>query len=351
MYSVDGCLALFLAGRAGLKVLRIRRLGVRQMWLLRLVQGQLFALVIASTALLYVQEASAQFSPPAWRLVPSPSSGFSAQQDTSLDRPAMQLASAALKLAQAQKSSADVTDPIPPLTAIRRLWPSPSLNPGVPSAYIANWGDVFVGVSAATAGNLRPNADGSWGAGFGLGNAERAVALEVSGGCGSFKQFCANGGLGFRVSRVLMKTPTSLLALAGGWQNTVQWGNEGRQDNIYYGTLSYSFPLRSIQSNFPQTLQINAGVGNSSFAPFDPINSEDNIGGFASIGVQLSPALGLSAGWSGRGANAQLSYTPFRDTPVTVNLLGADLFNQNPAGTVGVLSVTWGRTFLTPNFR
>jgi hypothetical protein len=293
------------------------------------------ALAVASTSLFHAHDVYAQFKPPTWTLSPSPQARTTA--------PSL--------VAQAQEPPASVVDPIPPLTAIQRPWPSPSLNPGVPSAFIANWGDVFIGVAAATAGNQRPDADGSWGAGFGVGNAERAVALEVSGGCGSFKQFCANGGLGFRVGRVLMKKPTGLLALSGGWQNAVQWGNEGQQDHIYSATLSYAFPLRAISTDFPQTLQINAGVGNSSFAPYSPTNSEDKVGGFASIGVELSPAFGVSAGWSGRGANAQLSYTPFRETPVTINLLGADLFNQNPAGTVGILSVTWGRTFLTPNFR
>jgi hypothetical protein len=243
-----------------------------------------------------------------------------------------------------------VIDPIPPLITMKRPWPAPNLNPGVPSAFIANWGDVYITGSAATAGNQRPDVDGSWMAGFGLGDASKNLAVEVNGGCGSIKNFCWNGGLGFRVSRVLFKRPTALLAFAGGWQNAVQWGNEGKQDNIYSGTVSYAFPLRSIGNFFSQTLQINAGVGNSSFAPYSATNSEDNIGAFASVGVELSPAVGVSAGWSGRGANAQISYTPFSNTPLTLNLLGADLFDQNPAGPVAVLIVSWGTNYLTPNF-
>jgi hypothetical protein len=241
-------------------------------------------------------------------------------------------------------------EPIPPLVAIRRPWPSPSLNPGVPSAFIANWGDVFVGASAATAGNQRPVADGSWVAGFGLGDATRSIALELNGGCGSIKNFCSNGGFGARISRVLINQSRSWLALAGAWQNGLQWGNEGQQDNIYSGTLSYAFPLRAPQSRFAQTLQINAGIGNSTFAPYSAVDSESKVGGFASIGVELTPSLGVSAGWSGRGANAQLSYTPFREAPLTLNLLGSDLTGQTPSGTVAVFSINWGSNFLTPNF-
>lgn len=239
---------------------------------------------------------------------------------------------------------------IPPLYKREIPWPSPSLSPGVPSAFIANWGDVFLGVTGATAGNTRSDVDGSWVAGFGLGSAAKSLALEFSGGCGSFKQFCGNGGIGGRVARLLVNQPRSRLSLAGSWQNFAQWGSEGTQDNIFYGALSYAQPLRAPGTTWGQTLQFNAGVGNSTFAPYTPTNSQEAVGGFASVGVELSPAVGLAAGWSGRGANAQLSYTPLRDLPLTFNVLGADLFSQNPAGTVVVFNVSWGTNFTTPNF-
>jgi hypothetical protein len=309
----------------------------------------LAGVALLSSVGLHNLSALAQSRPLEWQRVSTPavvSALYVAQQ-------APQPAPAKPELPKPELStpeSPSVVDPIPPLVSIKRPWPSPNLNPGVPSAFIANWGDVYITGVGATAGSQRPDADGSWVGGFGLGDATKAVAVEVNGGCGSFKQFCSNGGLGFRISRVLIKKPTGWLALAGGWQNAVQWGNEGDQDNIYSAGLSYAFPLRPIRSGFGQTLQINAGVGNSSFAPYSATNSEDQIGGFASIGVELSPAVGISAGWSGRGANAQLSYTPFGNTPLTFNLLGADLFNQNPSGAVAVFSVSWGTNYLTPNF-
>ena len=240
---------------------------------------------------------------------------------------------------------------IEPIVKFEKPWPSPSLSPGVPSAFVANWGDVFAGVSGATPGKQRDGVvDGSFGLGFGLGSSEKAVALELSGGCGSINRFCANGSFTGRIGRLLINEPDQRLALAAAWQNFAQWGEEGRQDNIYYGALTYAIPLRPPGSGFGQTLQFNAGVGNSTYAPFTESNSEDAIGGFGSIGIELSPALGLSAGWSGRGANAQLSYTPFRDVPITLNLLGADLFNQTPAGAVAVFSIGWGTNFTTSNF-
>ena len=242
------------------------------------------------------------------------------------------------------------TTPILPITKTEPIWPSPSLNPGVPSAFIASWGDVFALASAATSGNVRPDADGSFAAGFGLGNAVENVALELSGGCGSVKMLCSNGGFGVRLGRVIVNQPNRRIALTGAWLNGVQWSNEGLQDNIYSATLSYAIPLRSPGLSFGQTLQINAGLGNSTFAPYTPVGSEQRIGGFGSIGVELSPAIGVSAGWSGRGANAQVSYTPFRDIPITLNILGVDLFSQTQAGSVGLLTLSWRTNFSTPNF-
>lgn len=285
-------------------------------------------------AVLFHAPALAQFVRPTWTLTPIPSVRPSSQASPSAvaaDRPA--------------------TEPIPAITATSPVWPSPSLNPGVPSAFIANWGDVYAVATAATAGEQRGVADGSWTAGFGLGDSVRAVGLEVNGGCGSVKNFCGNGGFGLRLGRVLINEPDRRLALTGAWQNGVQWGNEGEQDDIYSLTLSYAVPLRPPGSHFGQTLQINAGAGNSAFAPYVATDSEGEIGGFASIGVELSPGFGVSAGWSGRGVNAQLSYSPFLHVPITLNLLGADLLNQTPAGTVGVFTMSWRTNFSTPNFK
>ena len=239
---------------------------------------------------------------------------------------------------------------IPPLVVKKQKpWPSPSLSPGVPSGFIANWGDVFVSVTGATPGS-RPDVDGSIAAGFGLGDAVKTVALEIDGACGSFKIFCGNGAFDARLGRILVNKENQKLALAVAWQNFAQWGYEATADNTFYGVLTYAIPLRKAGSSFAQTLQINAGTGNSQYAPYTAQNSERAVGGFASIGVELTPYAGFSAGWSGRGANVQLSVTPFRDAPITINLSGVDVLNNTPNGTVGVLSVSWGTNFRTAGF-
>lgn len=239
---------------------------------------------------------------------------------------------------------------IPAQKRLKR-WASPSLSPGVPSAFIAKWGDVYAGVSAATPGRARAGvADGSFVLGFGLGDLARSVAVDISGGCGSIKSFCSNGAFDVKVGRLFLDKSAARLAVALGWQNAAQWGIEGPQDDTFYGVATYAVPLRRSSNRFGQTLQFSAGMGNSRYAPYVSNGSAGQLGVFASAGLELSPNTGISAGWSGRGANAQLSWTPIRGVPLSVNVLGADLFNQTPAGTVGVLSLGWGTNFRTATF-
>lgn len=71
---------------------------------------------------------------------------------------------------------------------------------------------------------------------------------------------------------------------------------------------------------------------------------------FGSIGLELLPNLGISGGWSGRGANAGISLVPFKRTPLTINLVAADIFYLTSNVPVGVLSISWGSNFRTAQF-
>jgi hypothetical protein len=291
-----------------------------------------------------------------WQMVPAPTQSASpSESPTTLfllaQAPAQSQALPPAALSTPAAGANRESLRIPPLTKSRKPWPAPSLSPGVPSSFVANWGDVFIGASAATAGKQRDGTvDGAFSAGFGIGDSAKAVALELSGGCGSVNNFCANGSFDVRLGRLLINRSSSRLAISAAWQNFAQWGTEGKQDNMFYGGLTYALPLNPNSKDFTQSLQLNAGVGNSRYAPFSATDSQSKIGGFGSVGVELTPFMGVSAGWSGRGANAQLSFTPFRNVPISLNLLGADLFNQTPSGTVGVLSVSWGTNFRTASF-
>lgn len=233
---------------------------------------------------------------------------------------------------------------IPPVR-IGAEYSAPLLQPGVPSAFIANWGDYFIGVSGATEGRQRDQVDGSINMGVGLGDAYKAVALELDLNIASIKDFGSNGTFDAKLARVLVNRTNFRLAASVGVVNIATWGDAAKADTNPFGVATVAWPLQPNNPKFKQTLQISVGAGGETFA-FD----DENVGMFGSIGLELLPNLGISGGWSGRGANAGISLVPFKRTPLTINLVAADIFDLTKNGPIGVLSITWGSNFRTAQF-
>ena len=224
---------------------------------------------------------------------------------------------------------------------------APSLSPGVPSAFIAGWGDYFISASGSTPG-ARPDVDGGLSVGFGLGDAAKAVALELDLNITSFKNFGQTGGFDAKLGRIVVNKPSFRLGASVGVVNVATWdtGDDGANpDPSVYGVVTAAWPLRPNNMSFKQTMQVSAGAGGETWG-YDNADA----GGFASFGVEVLPNLGVAAGWSGRGVNAGLSFVPFKRTPLTVSLQAGDIFDQTANGPVGVLSISWGSNFRTAQF-
>ena len=235
---------------------------------------------------------------------------------------------------------------LPPLS-LGPDYSAPSLSPGVPSAFIAGWGDYFISANGSTPG-ARPDVDGGLSVGFGVGDAAKAVALEVDLNITSFKNFGQTGGFDAKLGRIVVNKPGFRLGASVGVVNVATWdtGNDGADpEPSVYGVVTAAWPLRPNNQSFKQTLQVSAGGGGETWG-YDNADA----GGFASVGVEVLPNLGVAAGWSGRGVNAGLSFVPFKRTPLTVSLQAGDIFDQTANGPVGVLSISWGSNFRTAQF-
>jgi len=236
---------------------------------------------------------------------------------------------------------------------VEQPYSSPYLGGALPGAYLAGWGSFYIGGSAATPGKLRDGQiDGSINAGIGLGDFYKTVAISINWGVGSTKNIGANGAFSTSVGRLLIDKPRLQVAAAGGIFNLYSYGSEGKDPLSGYGVVTVATPLRPNSYDFQQVLQMSLGYGGGrQFAYVNPDTFDyASASLFGSIGVELTKNFGISAGVSGRGTNINLSYTPFRGLPISVNLLAADAFDQSPWGTVGVLSVTWGDDFRTALF-
>lgn len=229
----------------------------------------------------------------------------------------------------------------------------PYIGGAVPSAYIADWGSYYVGFSGATPGKLRDGqVDGSINAGLGFGDFRKSLAIQVDWGVGSVKNLGANGGFSFSAGRMLVDKPRFQMSAAGGVYSFYTYGNEANPEpSTGYGVLTLATPLRPTRWDFPQVLQLSLGYGGYQFAYIDPVSYEvDTNGFFTALGLQIAKNVGLSASWSPRGTNLNLSYNPFRDLPIYINLVGLDLLDVSPWGPRAVLSLSWGDNFRTALF-
>ena len=227
------------------------------------------------------------------------------------------------------------TDPVP--TA--RYAPSP--NAGIPSAFGAAWGDVFVSATATGADRLRNEVDGSISAGFGVGNPETAVGVEVAYNLLSIRNFAENGSFDAKVHRQVFSNDTTEAAVAAGWNNFVNYGDDvAGTESSPYGVVSAAHLLQPEHPTNRMPITGTLGIGGGSFS-----NENSDVGVLAGVGLQVDPRLSLNAAWSGVGLNVAASVAPLPDIPLTLNFIYGDITNNTEAGSVAAFTVGYGFNF------
>lgn len=229
---------------------------------------------------------------------------------------------------------------IDPLVELRPVSYTPGSTVGVPSAFGANYGDAFVGISFS---NRRPRvneADGAITAGFGLGDSERYVGLEVSANIGSLRRFAANGDFGFKLHRSL----PGKAAIALGWDSGITWGEENRNTvSTLYGVASKVFDLRpqNIADSLPLTVTL--GVGGGRFRSFENVvDRKGGVGVFGSVGLRVVPQASVIASWTGQDLNLGVSYVPIRTTPLYLTAVVGNVLSRNDNATLFSFGIGYG---------
>jgi hypothetical protein len=232
-------------------------------------------------------------------------------------------------------------EPLPTAVAPKNVLYTTNFGMGIPTAFGANWGDAFIGASAATAGKARDQIDGSISTGFGLGNARDLVGLEVVYNLGSIRRFGANGTFDAKLHRVVYAEGSTQVAVAAGWNTFAQHGNEGVIPSGAYGVISSYSLLQPNDTYNKLPISFTVGAGGGNFR-----QGSASTGVFGGVGLQVHPQIALGAAWSGVGINLGVNYTPVPSIPLTIGLVGGDLSNNSPGGTVLILNVSYGFNFL-----
>jgi hypothetical protein len=222
----------------------------------------------------------------------------------------------------------------------------------MPTAFTAEWGNYFISTSSYAYEQWQRNdlfVDGCLNLGAGIGNPRTAVAVEIDYNIESFRGVPDGGSVDVRVGRSVVNHSRFKAAVGGGLLRAFTHGQLSKEPKSAYGVLTMAWPLRPNDASFRQTLQLNLGAGSGRFQRIDQ-GWLPSQGVVASLGVELAPNVGLSAGWVGRGVNATLSVVPARGVPLFVSLSGVNLDNSGDAGRAAVLSLTWGGSFRTATF-
>ena len=176
-----------------------------------------------------------------------------------------------------------------------------------PTAFGANWGDVFVG--AGYQDNLpvtiAPNGTTNntiYGGGIGLGNAQSFVGLEAS-YTSAGTSIAERGGFNFKLHKQLGDN----LSIAGGWENAIRNGYTTANDprDTYYGAITGILPVGET-SNFTATV----GAGSGRFRTYnDLLADNNNVNIFGSLGFRFSENIAVAADYNGRNFSVGLPLT------------------------------------------
>ncbi|WNZ47075.1 hypothetical protein Q2T42_04395 [Leptolyngbya boryana CZ1] len=229
---------------------------------------------------------------------------------------------------------------IEPLTELRIPAYSPGSTVGVPSAFGANFGDAFIGLAFS---NRRPRineSDGALSAGFGLGDSERALGLEVNANIGSLRRFGRNGDIGLKLHRAL----PGKAAIAIGLDEGIVWGEANRDTvSTFYGVASKIFDLRPTDQVNSLPLTLTLGVGGGRFRSFENIeNRRGGVGVFASAGLRVVPQASAIASWTGQDLNLGVSYVPLKTTPLFLTFVVGNVLGRNDNNTLFSFGIGYG---------
>ncbi|MBT9386706.1 hypothetical protein KM176_22860 [Pseudooceanicola sp. CBS1P-1] len=211
---------------------------------------------------------------------------------------------------------------------------------GIPSGFTLPQGTVFAaGALSNIRGRSSEDTDGSGAVGFGLGDAEQSVGLEVVLGISSVdpQDFGDSGSLALKLARrVPAPFPGGAASVAVGVGRLGTWGDVDGLETDYYAMASSTF----YAGRMPGLVSIGYGSAIGTF--------EDSGGMILGAGLGVLPWLSAGASWYGDEALAGLvaaTTLPGSDIGVQLGISYGDVTHANSDGR-WVLSLAFVKTGL-----
>ena len=237
--------------------------------------------------------------------------------------------------------------PEPPVAEIIKRLFGGGTSISTPTAFGAQQGDFFAGLSYQQRTRYTDIDDGAVTAGFGLGDARKLVAAEVAVTSYSTirEGFGENGGVSFKVHRTFSDVAGGDLAVAVGVENAIDWGNSDAGKSVY-GVVTKVFPLKENPSDPLSTLTVSIGAGGGRFRPEeDVIARRGGTNVFGSAAIKVAEPVNLIAEWTGQDLNLGASIYPIPGVPLVITPAAADVTGNAGDGTRFILGVGYGIRF------
>ncbi|HBE20271.1 MAG TPA: hypothetical protein DEG17_07940 [Cyanobacteria bacterium UBA11149] len=194
---------------------------------------------------------------------------------------------------------------------------SPSLSIVIPTGFGADSNTAFVSGTYQEQTRYSDKDDGAVGIGIGLGDARKAVGVELSYTIASFGNNRDFGSGGFNIK--LHRQFAEGLALAVGWNGILNLGDGNDFEHSIYGAVSKIFRTQADITRPFSRVAVTAGIGSGQFRTEDAVDDDDyNINVFGNVAVRIAEPVSFIAEWSGQDLGVGLSIAPFKNFPFVI---------------------------------
>jgi hypothetical protein len=191
---------------------------------------------------------------------------------------------------------------------------SPNISVITPSGYGADWGNLGVGFGFQSRTRFTDSSDGVVGLGFGLGDAQKLVGLQVGIALTDLSDPFNDGSISFKIHRRLPYD----FSIAAGLQGGVTFGVTDGGSSLY-GVLTKRFPIsRDLRKPFSE-IYTSVGVGGGQFRSESDINDgNQTVGVFGSVAVRVLEPVSVITEWTGQDMTIGVSIVPFKNLPFVI---------------------------------
>lgn len=191
---------------------------------------------------------------------------------------------------------------------------SPNISIITPSGYGADWGNIGVGFGFQSRTRFTDSSDGVVGLGFGLGDAQKLVGLQVGIALTDLSDPFNDGSISFKIHRRLPYD----FSIAAGLQGGVTFGVTDGGSSLY-SVLTKRFSLRQdIRKPFSE-IYTSIGLGGGQFRSESDINEgNQTVGVFGSVAVRVLEPVSVITEWTGQDMTIGVSIVPFKNLPFVI---------------------------------